>query len=132
MVSGTGTFFFRGYGGLIFWIAFFASVILAEAAANLQIWFLGYWARQYEDPQQTIDAARYLGGYATIILIGMLLIDVHYVINLFGTLRATRITHQKLVQAILGTTLRWLDTTPMGRILSRFTGDMQFIDGQFT
>lgn len=37
--------------------------------------------------------------------------------------------HERLTKAILNTTLRFLDKTPVGRILQRFTVDIRSIDG---
>lgn len=38
-----------------------------------------------------------------------------------GALRAAKRIHKLLAESIFRSTLRWLDTTPMGRIVSRFT-----------
>lgn len=46
-----------------------------------------------------------------------------------GTLRAARIMHERLMRVILNTTFRFLDITPIGRILQRFTADIRSIDG---
>lgn len=46
----------------------------------------------------------------------------------YGSIRASRKIHDQLASAILGTTLRWLDLTPVGRIISRFTLDMRAVD----
>jgi ABC-type multidrug transport system fused ATPase/permease subunit len=48
---------------------------------------------------------------------------------IYGSLNASRRIHEKLTGAILGTTLRFLDKTPIGRIISRFTRDIRAIDG---
>ncbi|KAF7972222.1 hypothetical protein HWV62_18618 [Athelia sp. TMB] len=42
-----------------------------------------------------------------------------------GSLRLARMMHRELVDAVLGTTLRWLDKTPLGRIVSRLTNDIR-------
>lgn len=34
-----------------------------------------------------------------------------------------------MTNAVLHAPLRWLDSTPTGRILNRFTGDFQQLDG---
>ena len=43
----------------------------------------------------------------------------------FGGLRASRTIHRRLISAVLGTTLRWLDSTPVARVIARCTQDMQ-------
>ena len=37
--------------------------------------------------------------------------------------------HDSLTTSILGTTLRWLDGTPTGRIITRFSLDIRAVDG---
>jgi ABC-type multidrug transport system fused ATPase/permease subunit len=59
----------------------------------------------------------------------MIVYSAGFTIYIFGALSASRKIHDKLVTAILGTTLRWLDLTPVGRIISRFTMDIRAVDG---
>ncbi|KAG9012453.1 hypothetical protein FRB94_006069 [Tulasnella sp. JGI-2019a] len=123
------TFFFSAFGGPLFWISFFAFVILQEATTNFQTWFLGYWARQYEiHPGSEVNAIWYLSVYGLIIMMGTAFMIISFLIYLFGTLRATRRTHARLARSVLQAPLRWLDSTPSGRIISRFTQDMTAID----
>ena len=44
---------------------------------------------------------------------------------MFGGLRASRTIHRRLISSVLGTTLRWLDSTPVARVIARCTQDMQ-------
>ena len=44
--------YFNGLGGnhqILFWLTFIGGLILYEVLTVLQTWFLGYWARQYEE-----------------------------------------------------------------------------------
>lgn len=38
-----------GSYGAMFFISVVASMALTETFINLQVWYLGYWASQYED-----------------------------------------------------------------------------------
>lgn len=40
--------------------------------------------------------------------------------------------HGKLLTSVFSATLRWLDSTPQGRLISRFTRDIRTIDGELT
>ncbi|KAF8994841.1 P-loop containing nucleoside triphosphate hydrolase protein [Hymenopellis radicata] len=42
---------------------------------------------------------------------------------------ASQSLHHQLMQSILGTTLRWFDTTPTSRVIARCTQDIQAVDG---
>jgi hypothetical protein len=46
------------------------------------------------------------------------------IIFAYAVLRASRGIHRKLIESILGTTLRWLDITPASRVIARFTADI--------
>lgn len=48
-----------------------------------------------------------------------------------GVIRAAKKIHAQLMDAILGTTLRFLDTTPTSRIVARATKDIHAVDGPF-
>jgi ABC-type multidrug transport system fused ATPase/permease subunit len=75
-----------------------------------------------------IAALSYLGGY-TILLVGSVLCYVTWVtVFTYGQMRASRTLHERLIDSVLGTTLRWLDTTPTSRIIARCTRDIRAID----
>jgi ABC-type multidrug transport system fused ATPase/permease subunit len=52
-----------------------------------------------------------------------------YAVYIYGSIRASRSIHNKLSDSVLGATLRWLDMTPVGRVISRFTMDIRAVDG---
>ncbi|KIK62964.1 hypothetical protein GYMLUDRAFT_259735 [Collybiopsis luxurians FD-317 M1] len=123
----------KGLGGrhaVLFFVSFFTSFLLSELGDIFQTWFLGYWAGQYElgDPSQ-VNVIYYLAGYALILLFVVVAFSIGYVVYLFAVLRASRSIHKQLMQSVLGTTLRWLDTTPTSRVITRATQDMRDIDG---
>lgn len=49
-------------------------------------------------------------------------------INAIGTLKATRILHKNLLTQVLRLPLCFFDVTPLGRILNRFSNDIQTTD----
>ncbi|KAJ3286409.1 hypothetical protein HDU79_006491 [Rhizoclosmatium sp. JEL0117] len=49
-------------------------------------------------------------------------------INVFGAIRASRSLHESLLASVLGAPLRFFETTPLGRILNRFSKDISTID----
>lgn len=49
----------------------------------------------------------------------------------FGVLRAAKKIHALFIDAILGTTMHWLDRTPVSRVITRCTQDIKSIDGDF-
>ena len=47
---------------------------------------------------------------------------------LAGSIKASRVLFEDFSNAVFHAPLRWLDTTPTGRILNRFTADFNVID----
>ncbi|KAG8879706.1 hypothetical protein FRB97_001503 [Tulasnella sp. 331] len=123
-------FFFGSFGGPIFWVTVVITFSLAELASTAQVWWLGYWARQYEDrlPSE-VDASYYLVWYTAVQFLGVVIHNIGFVSYVYGTIRGSRSIHARLVRAVLGTTRRWLDSTPTGRIVARFTQDIRAVDG---
>ncbi|SJL07707.1 uncharacterized protein ARMOST_11057 [Armillaria ostoyae] len=115
---------------MLFFIVFLSAYILQQILATAQTWFLGYWASQYDgdrDPSE-VNVFYYIGVYGLLLLVTLLFYVVAYVIFVFGGIRASRTINRKLIESILGTTLRWLDTTPTSRIITRCTGDIRAVD----
>jgi ABC-type multidrug transport system fused ATPase/permease subunit len=66
--------------------------------------------------------------YTALLALAVLAYCIWVAIFTYGQIRASRSLHQRLIDAVLGTTLRWLDTTPTSRILARCTRDINAVD----
>ncbi|KAJ3799615.1 hypothetical protein GGU11DRAFT_858145 [Lentinula aff. detonsa] len=125
--------FLTSMGGnhpFIFFLTFISCFLASELAESGQTYFLGHWARQYEsvaDPSQ-VKVPLYIAIYVTILAFLILTFCFGFVVYLWGVLRASRVIHQRLVTSVIGTTLRWLDTTPTSRVITRCTQDIRDID----
>ncbi|KAF8594046.1 hypothetical protein BDV93DRAFT_529547 [Ceratobasidium sp. AG-I] len=124
--------FLSALGGPGFWIFYLVGFVLANLVVLLQTYWLGLWARAYETHSrhtETVDVAFYLGVYGATCVVGMVLFSSAFTLHVLGSIRASRRIHERLIKSILGAPLRWLDSTPVGRIIARFTQDMRAIDG---
>ncbi|KAI0066573.1 P-loop containing nucleoside triphosphate hydrolase protein [Artomyces pyxidatus] len=120
-----------GHYGVLFWTIFLGSSVLFQIGMAGQTWWMGHWAEQYDiinDPSK-ISVPFYLGVYIIILLVSLLVNAIGLTAYIFGTLRASRLIHRMLIRSILGTTLRWLDTTPVSRVITRCTQDTRVRDG---
>lgn len=64
-------------------------------------------------------------------VLGLFSLIVSYCNNLLWTVRgvqAGRIFHERVLKAILNTPIRFFDSTPVGRILQRFSRDVESVD----
>ncbi|KAF8758430.1 P-loop containing nucleoside triphosphate hydrolase protein [Rhizoctonia solani] len=124
--------FFFALGGAGFWFVYMAGFIFANMASLFQTYWLGIWARAYDtnmDQPERVNVSFYLGVYSTICLCGMVLYSLAFMIHIIGSIRAARRIHEQLVSSVFSATLYWLDCTPIGRVISRFTQDIRSIDG---
>ncbi|KAI5124482.1 hypothetical protein M0805_008364 [Coniferiporia weirii] len=117
-------------GGPIFWFFFLAAMLLCDLANVIQTWFLGYWASQYDHHHPSeVSVPYYLTVFTIILTAGVIMYVLGYLLYVRGSIRASRTVHERLIKAITGTTLRWLDSTPSGRIIARCTQDIRAVDG---
>ncbi|KAH9829694.1 uncharacterized protein C8Q71DRAFT_789576 [Rhodofomes roseus] len=113
----------------LFWTSFISILAISQSLENFQVWFLGYWARQYEirNPSD-VNVPFYLAIYSLILLVSAACYYSAQAAYVFGTMRGSRAVHGQLISSVLGTTLRWLDKTPTSRMIARCTQDIQAVD----
>ncbi|KAF8213507.1 P-loop containing nucleoside triphosphate hydrolase protein [Mycena galopus ATCC 62051] len=125
--------YFKGLGGnhtLLFFTFFLTGLGLTELSNAVQTWFLGYWASQYSlHDSSEVDVFYYLGIFSILLFTAMILYAISFIFYTFGVFRASKSIHKQLVESVLGTTLRWLDTTPTSRVIARCTVDIRTVDG---
>ncbi|KAK0480768.1 hypothetical protein IW261DRAFT_1474488 [Armillaria novae-zelandiae] len=124
--------YFSALGGnhvMLFFVVFLSAYIVQQVLGTAQTWFLGYWASQYDKVRDPSEVNSLMSTLGLLLLGALLFYMVAYVLFVFGGIRASRTINQKLIESILGTTLRWLDTTPTSRIITRCTGDIRAVDG---
>ncbi|KAI7817497.1 P-loop containing nucleoside triphosphate hydrolase protein [Gamsiella multidivaricata] len=83
------------------------------------------------DPAQSVtnNTDYYLFIYAMISIGASLAHIMQTVIVLYGSLRAARSLYRKLLMSVVRAPLRFFDTTPVGRIMNRFSNDFETVDG---
>lgn len=74
----------------------------------------------------------YLGIYVAISATSVLISTARFLWLYFGSMRASRLLFAKLTRTVLHMDLRWIDTTPLGRILNRFTADFSIVDARLS
>lgn len=70
----------------------------------------------------------YIGIYAAIALSTGLVNNIGVITQYTGALRASRILFDKLLRTVVRATMRWHDVTPQGRMLNRFSKDVETVD----
>ncbi|KAJ7768239.1 multidrug resistance-associated ABC transporter [Mycena metata] len=113
----------------LFFPAFVIGLFLSSFSNNYQTYYLGQWAAQYDThPASEVSVFHYLGGFGCILLFALAVYCGSYLLYMLGIVRASRTIHRRLVDSVLGATLRWLDVTPTSRVIARCTQDIRAID----
>ncbi|CAE6473454.1 unnamed protein product [Rhizoctonia solani] len=123
--------FFLSFGSFWFWLVCLGGFMLADIVLTLQSYWIGVWARAYStypNHPEKVNAIFYLAVYVIICLGGVCMYSGAYIMHILGSVRAARRIHGQLVSSILGAPLRWLDSTPVGRVIARFTQDIRSVD----
>ncbi|KAJ7634724.1 P-loop containing nucleoside triphosphate hydrolase protein [Roridomyces roridus] len=122
--------YLRGLGGFGFYTIFLGFYTLSQMGQIFGTWYLGYFASLYEtSPSGSVSVAYHMQIYGLITVFDILTRSIGDVTFAYAVLRASRSIHRALIKSILGTTLRWLDTTPTSRVIARFTADITAVDG---
>ncbi|GAA5957081.1 hypothetical protein JCM21900_000787 [Sporobolomyces salmonicolor] len=115
-------------GGIFFWMAFvfvFGGAKLADVA---QTYWLGFWSRESSGGSASHSINYYLGVYAVLSILAVLIQTLQWFVLYTGTLRSSETLHRMLLHAILRAPLRFFDTQALGRIQNRFAKDLEGID----
>ncbi|TDL15052.1 P-loop containing nucleoside triphosphate hydrolase protein [Rickenella mellea] len=123
--------FFGEFGDGLFWfITLFTNIFRRVLQIARPVW-IAYWSSQYA-LGGPVPALRYLGIYAFIQLVQIAFDSLASILWVTGSMRASRVVHYTLIQSILTAQLRWLDTVPMGRVITRCTQDIDALDNSFS
>ncbi|NXR19167.1 MRP7 protein, partial [Cinclus mexicanus] len=79
-------------------------------------------------PNGSEDVNFYLIVYGSIAGANSLFTIIRAFLFAFGAVRAASVIHDRLLQRILKATVTFFDTTPIGRILNRFSSDIYCVD----
>ncbi|OAD04591.1 hypothetical protein MUCCIDRAFT_139587 [Mucor lusitanicus CBS 277.49] len=128
--------YFKLVGNWFFWLFFFFTVFTARSLDITSTWWLKLWAHGFmsvaastlQDDHQTHDTNYYLNIYVLINLVNILFGLTRYITTFSGGIRAGRKLHVLLLDRVLKAPLRFFDTTPIGRIVNRFSKDFETLD----
>lgn len=119
-------------GGAGFWLVILITYIASPTTDVIQSWWLHVWTSHMDSPvaAATKDHSPlfYIGIY---VLIGFVYTAVSMykdLVSYLGGVTASRKYFNTLLDSILKTEIRFFDSTPIGRIMNRFSKDMEALD----
>ncbi|GBB84403.1 hypothetical protein RclHR1_00110036 [Rhizophagus clarus] len=136
-------------GRFFFWFMAILLFIAARFSQVMENWWLKIWSNAHKDDvnillydplfsisdkilslisQDSHSLNYYFNIYVLITMISILLGVLRFAWLYYGSLRASRKLHEDLLHRVMRAPLRFFDTTPVGRILNRFSRDFEDID----
>ncbi|CAO3570405.1 unnamed protein product [Mortierella alpina] len=118
------------------------AISLRNAALCLVLYALGqgcqistnFWLRYWVTASERKDDRPiifFLGGYALLVALFLVVdVTVNYMANVVCALQGAKTLHDRLLKRVLRLPMSFFDTTPMGRILNRFSSDVSAVDSQ--
>uniref|UniRef100_A0AAR2JHA6 Uncharacterized protein n=1 Tax=Pygocentrus nattereri TaxID=42514 RepID=A0AAR2JHA6_PYGNA len=130
--------YIKAAGGPLAFIVNILLFLLTTGSIAFSNWWLSHWIKQgsgVSGLQQISSIWRAIKGYFSsqklmLIVIKRKLLEatVRGIVFVKCSLRAASTLHDKLFKALLHSPMHFFDTTPLGRILNRFSKDMDEVD----
>ncbi|KAG0225231.1 hypothetical protein BGW41_004787 [Actinomortierella wolfii] len=119
-----------GFRNVVLSISLFTLAQLCQVGTNL---WLKKWISDVQESDETGVVAHtalyYLSVYALLVALFVVIdVVVHYVTAIVAGLRAATFLHERLLNRVLRLPMSFFDTTPLGRIINRFSTDINHID----
>ena len=105
------------------------SVLMMQLSRNTTDAWLAHWVSlETASNKTTVDTKSYLEIYTSLGIGNSILTLVRSFLFAYAGIKAAKIIHDKLLRSVFYTTIQFFDTTPLGRILNRFSSDIFTID----
>ncbi|XP_063229527.1 ATP-binding cassette sub-family C member 3-like [Bacillus rossius redtenbacheri] len=112
--------------------ALISNAVLQGFQVGSNIWLSVWSTNGYGDANGSEPRSLYLGVYGALGLGQVLSVTVSTLTVSIGTLNAAMLLHNKLLWNVMRLPQSLFDTTPIGRILTRFSSDVNVLDGTFS
>jgi len=115
----------KAAGGISVGATILSMYVGVEALQVLSKWWLTHWSQS-----GGANVVFFLGMYAVINFSAIFATLVRLLLFNFAGLRASRVMFDELLDVILHAPMAFFDTTPIGRIMNRFSKDLYTVDEQ--
>ncbi|KAI1293287.1 hypothetical protein EDD11_008442 [Mortierella claussenii] len=118
---------YSGYlkaSGWYFWAITFGLFLLQQAANVLGNQWMSWWS----EDRFKLTTREYIGAYAGFAIAQLVLVSMASLMLSFTIVRTANAMHDAAFKRVLYSPLAFFDTTPLGRILNRFSRDVDTLD----
>lgn len=111
---------------IVIWLVFYFAVVEMDILGG---WILKYWSEKNLQTGENVRPGFYLLLYVSTGVLGALLTFIgSYIIWTFCAIRSSRYFHDSMASSVMRSPMSFFDTTPIGRILNRFSDDLSSVD----
>ncbi|GES92340.1 multidrug resistance-associated ABC transporter [Rhizophagus clarus] len=119
--------YFKSNGSYLFWIIALILFMSTRAAQTLEGWWLNVWSNLTQNTSQH-NVDYYINIYILITMLSVFFGVIQFSWLYYGSLQASKKLYNQMFIRVIKAPLRFFDTTPIGRILNRFSKDFETID----
>ena len=119
--------YFKSLGRLNSFLIFLSFCLQQACQIGAQLW-LARWAALSADENVANHTALNLGIYSALSIISSFGVLLRSIALLYGSLRSSRNLHNGMIETVTRAPMSFYDTTPLGRIVNRFSKDIYTID----
>lgn len=113
-----------------YYVFFLCILILSTIITSSENVYLGYMSEK--GLTNLFDARWYLLGYFSIVVLSAAFIILSNLWNsIVMGLRVSKALHNRMLWNVMHAPMAFFDTTPLGRLINRFTGDIATLDSSF-
>ncbi|KAI0066796.1 multidrug resistance-associated ABC transporter [Artomyces pyxidatus] len=123
------TTYIRACGGMWYWLLFGAAMFLAAAGPVAENGWLSIWSGASESGHAPRTPLFYIGIYAAV---SVILTTFRFFVLYMGSIHASHVLYQRLLENVLFAKIRFHDTVSRGRLLNRFGKDFEGIDSSLS
>lgn len=125
--------YFFASGGLWTWCLVCFPLLVVEVLGITKAWWLKEWTSRQLQPAAIFSQGSLLsdaGIYLALSSLTCLAFSVRCGAWYFIGIKASRVLFDDMARSVLGTDLQWLEATPHGEVISRFTTDTNTVDAR--
>ncbi|KIY69721.1 multidrug resistance-associated ABC transporter [Cylindrobasidium torrendii FP15055 ss-10] len=124
--------YIQSCGHWFYWALFALIFILGCLAPVAENGWLRYWSHSVLEKDGSRTPLYYICIYAMITALGLVITTLRWFVLYTGSIHASVVLYERLLESVLFTSIRWHDTVNRGRVLNRFGKDFEGIDSNLS
>ncbi|KAG2156756.1 multidrug resistance-associated ABC transporter [Suillus bovinus] len=120
----------KSCGAYRYWVWFLSVLVLGALCPVAENLWLKTWSGSSTEEVEAKGPVYYIAIYAAVTLTGVLISTYRYFVLYNGSIHASTVLYQQLLETVLFAHIRFHDTVSRGRLLNRFGKDFEGIDSR--